>query len=447
MRALLINPYIYDFAAYNFWSAPLGLLYVGSVLRKNTIDIQLIDCLRVVEKKRKVDGRAPFIKEKADMPCSLKDVKKRFRRYGISKETFAQELAAIEAPDLILITSIMTYWYSGTKDVLEIARTIFPQSKIVIGGIYPSLCFEHSLKEMKKADLIVRHIEINRFYNFVEEAFSISLPFKPSMYDLDALPYPCFDLYGSIPFIPLLTSYGCAYKCTYCATPYMHPRVVRRSSESVLNEIKHWYDRGVTSYVIYDDNFLYKKDLYAKPLLRDIARLPFSVSIYNPNAINAALIDEEVANLLFLAGFKDIRIGFETINPIVQKETGGKVDANIFESAIRHLFAAGFSADSISTYVLAGLPFQPWEDVKNVIDYLTDLGTKIHIAEYTPIPHTPMFDKFSIFARFPIVKEPLYQNNALHPFAWEGFTDNDLAFLKRYARGKTVDGNNNKKGA
>ncbi|MCX7966084.1 MAG: hypothetical protein N2596_05620, partial [Syntrophorhabdaceae bacterium] len=75
-RALLINPYIYDFAAYSFWSAPLGLLYMGSILRKNGFEIHLIDCLQVKESKRKEDGRGPFIKEKIKMPPHLKGIKK-----------------------------------------------------------------------------------------------------------------------------------------------------------------------------------------------------------------------------------------------------------------------------------------------------------------------------------------------------------------------------------
>ncbi|HBA53618.1 MAG TPA: hypothetical protein DCZ04_03945, partial [Syntrophorhabdus aromaticivorans] len=64
VKALLINPYIYDFAAYSFWSSPLGLLYMGSVLRRNGFDIELVDCMEVVEGKRKADGRGPFVKEK-----------------------------------------------------------------------------------------------------------------------------------------------------------------------------------------------------------------------------------------------------------------------------------------------------------------------------------------------------------------------------------------------
>ncbi|MCX5817858.1 MAG: radical SAM protein [Proteobacteria bacterium] len=341
-----------------------------------------------------------------------------------------------ESPDLILITSIMTYWYAGAKDALEIARKRFPSSKIVLGGIYPSLCYEHAKAAMEGADLIVKNNEAEQFYRFVEGEFGVTLSFKPSMYDFDALPYPCFDLYDKIHFIPLLTSYGCVYRCTFCATPYMHPGIVRRSAGSVINEIVYWHDRSVEKYVLYDDNFLYRPGIYAKPLLRGIIKLPFPINIYNPNAINASLIDDELANLLLVAGFKEVRIGLEAINPDIQKSLGGKVNQSIFEKAVSFLLNAGFTHDSIGAYILAGLPFQRWEDVKTAIDYLAGLGVNTHIAEYTPIPHTPLFEEFYPLARYPIADDPIYQNNALSPFAWEGFTDENLLFLKQYAREK-----------
>ncbi|MCX5812067.1 MAG: radical SAM protein [Proteobacteria bacterium] len=439
LKALLINPYIYDFSAYSYWSTPLGLLYLGSVLRKNGMEIKLIDCLRVEENKRKEDGRAPFIKERVNKPQPLKGIRKRLKRYGISKEVLIKELSSVESPDLILITSIMTYWYAGAKEVSDATRNLFPGAKIVIGGIYPSLCYEHALKAMTSADLIVKNNEINSFYGFIEKELTTALSYKPDMYDLDNLPYPCFDLYYHIPFVPLLTSYGCTYKCTYCATPYMHPNIVRRKPESTADEILFWHNYGLNSFVIYDDNFLFNKELFAKPLLRHIIELPFPVKIYNPNALNAALVDEELAFLLLGAGFKDIRIGLETVNPLIQKSTGGKVNPRTFENALSCLIKAGFPASTISIYMLAGLPFQKWEDVKTTIDYITDFGVRAHIAEYTPIPHTSMFDEFKSFARYPLTDDPAYQNNALFPFAWQGFTENDLMFLKQYAREKNAN--------
>lgn len=411
---------------------------MGSVLRQNGMEINLIDCMRVVEGKRKSDGRAPFVKECVISPPALKHLRKRFKRYGISREVLMAEFSRLETPDIILITSIMTYWYPGVKEAVSAAREAFPLSKIIVGGIYPSLCPDHAARTLAEADLIVGNRETERLYCFIEETFNETLPYKPSLYDLDNIPYPCYDLYNGIPFVPMLTSYGCIYRCTYCATPYMHPNIVRRRQESVVKEINYWHERGVNRYVLYDDNFLYRSELYAKPLLGQIASLPFPVDIYNPNALNGALIDEELALLLRAAGFKEVRIGLESADPLVQKLTGGKVSLKGFKMAVEALFNSGFKRSEIVAYILAGLPNQRWEDVKRSIDYVLGLGIQPYIAEYTPIPHTQLFDEFNNFARFPINEDPIYQNNVLFPFAWDGFTENNLAFLKFYARGKKV---------
>ena len=440
MKVLLINPSIYDFAAYSFWSSPLGLLYIGSILRKNGAELTLVDCMRVVETKRKADGRAPFVKEKVLKPEALKGVRRHYRRYGISRETLSGELSCIDRPDLVLITSIMTYWYPGTKEAVEAAREVFPGSRIVVGGIYPSLCDEQARQQLRMADLIVKHNEMETFYRFVDDALSTTLTFRPSIYELDILPYPCYDLCDDIPFVPLLTSLGCTYRCTYCATPYMHPAIVRRSPFSVLEEIKHWHGHGVKRFVIYDDNFLHEKERYTKPLLRGIAELPFRIDIFNPNAVNAALIDEELAELFCSSGFRELRIGLETTDPETQRSTGGKVSSRVFEKALAILRDAGFDMGTVSVYILAGLPFQKWEMVKGAIDFLFALGVRPYLAEYTPIPHTEMFEKYCRFARYPITQDALYQNNALLPFAWEGFTEKDLRYLKQYVREKRSPG-------
>lgn len=44
-KVLIINPWIYDFAAYDYWLKPLGLLYLASYLRKNNVEVMFLDCL------------------------------------------------------------------------------------------------------------------------------------------------------------------------------------------------------------------------------------------------------------------------------------------------------------------------------------------------------------------------------------------------------------------
>ena len=431
---LAVNPYIYDFAAYNFWSSPLGLLYVSSILRQNGLPVEVIDCMQVREDKRKPDGRGPFIKEKVPKPEALKAISKRFRRYGMSPGEFTRILEKREAPDLVLITSIMTYWYRGAVEISELVRQAYPRAKIVVGGIYPTLCYDEARLNFTAADLIVPSNDIDAFYRFIEDKLNFTLSFKPMLNDLDILPYPAHDLLGTIPFVPLLTSLGCAFRCTYCATSFMYPLMTRRSPGSVLGEIIYWHGRGVKCFVIYDDSFLYSARNFAKPLLRKVADLPYNIDIYNPNAVNAAFIDDEIAELFVRSGFREVRIGLESVDPKVQSATGGKVTGAIFERAIRTLKRAGYSREQLSVYILAGLPGQAWQDVKNAIDYLRSLDVTPYIAEYTPIPHTPMYDQFKDVARFPVAADAIYQNNALFPYAWKGFTEEDLNHLKRYIK-------------
>ena len=67
---LLINPWITDFAAYNFWIKPLGLLSIASLLRKNGFQITLIDCIDFSIKTEKY-GDGKFFKTKIEKPVLL----------------------------------------------------------------------------------------------------------------------------------------------------------------------------------------------------------------------------------------------------------------------------------------------------------------------------------------------------------------------------------------
>ncbi len=434
LQVLLINPYIYDVSAYSFWSAPLGLLQIGGILRENGMQVSLLDCLKEEDARRKDDGRAPFVKERVETPLPLRTAGKRFKRYGLSPEEVERRLSGISPPDLVLVTCIMTYWYQGAEEIVRLVRRLFPLTKIVVGGIYVSLCEDHARLHLGEADLVVRNGDMGRFYAFLEETFSCQIAFAPQQTDLDAFPFPAFDLYDRRYFVPLLTSLGCVYKCTYCATPYLYPRHVRKEPAGVLREISHWCTRGISRFALYDDNFLFRAREFAKPLLAGISRLPFDVSLYNQNALNASLIDEEIAPLLASAHFREVRLGLETIDASTQKATGGKVTTRAFETAVDLLSRAGFPRRAIRAYVLAGLPLQRHEDVRRTIDYASDLGISVTLNAYTPIPHTEMFEKYQTLARYPIADEPLFQNNALFPFAWEGFTEEHLNELKLYVR-------------
>ena len=185
----------------------------------------------------------------------MSGIKRTYSRYGIDPQWFRQDLAALTPPDLILVTSIMTYWYPGVMETIAHIKDIFPDTPVVLGGIYARLYPEHARAHSGAdevalddgrglPDIIARHT-----------GFEISPKFD--WHDLDAHPYPAFDLQHHINYIPLLTGRGCPYDCAYCAAKFLEPAMVRRSPQKVIDEIEYWHRRhGVVDYAFYDDALL-----------------------------------------------------------------------------------------------------------------------------------------------------------------------------------------------
>ena len=117
VRILLVNPWIHDFAAYDVWAKPLGLLTLGAILRDHGYRVNYVDCLdRFHPRTRPGDplarcGRGPFLKETLPPPEPLAHIGRNWSRYGIPPEWLREDLARLPEPDLILVTSLMTYWY------------------------------------------------------------------------------------------------------------------------------------------------------------------------------------------------------------------------------------------------------------------------------------------------------------------------------------------------
>ena len=98
---LCVNPWIHDFAAFDFWARPIGLLYLAAILREKEYDISFIDCLdrfhplEKVPVKVKWDGRGPYRKTRIKPPEGLEKVTKKFSRYGIKPEWFEPSLEMV----------------------------------------------------------------------------------------------------------------------------------------------------------------------------------------------------------------------------------------------------------------------------------------------------------------------------------------------------------------
>ena len=436
---LLINPWIHDFAAYDFWAKPLGLLTIAGILRAHGITVSYLDCLnRFHPRSAKSDpwaryGRGPYLKTRILKPAGLHDVPRHYSRYGIKPQWFQADLLNLTQPDLVLVTSLMTYWYPGVQETIANIRSVFPQTPIVLGGIYARLCHDHA-RSYSGADHVAAEPAENSLLSLVQKftGFSTRLAFDPT--ELDAYPYPAFDLQATINYIPLLTTRGCPFDCAYCASRFLEPRRLMRSPESVIEEIKYWHrSHRISDFVLYDDAFLVDAKRHAIPILEGISSSGLNIRFHTPNALHIREINAMTARLMYKAGFKTLRLGLETAEFDQRQALDKKVTETEFKRAANCLIEAGFQKDQIGAYLLVGLPDQKISSVEQSIKTVIDSDITPVPAYYTPIPHTALWPKAVAASRYDIIDDPIYTNNAVMPCNRKPFSWQMIARLKELA--------------
>jgi radical SAM superfamily enzyme YgiQ (UPF0313 family) len=454
---LLINPPVYDFAAYDLWSKPLGLLYLSTILKNQNTEISFLDYMdrySPLMPKENVSretfhnsyGCGHYLKKEIAKPKALKNIPRKFSRYGLPEELAKEFLKSLKKPDLIIITSIMTYWYMGIFEVIDTIIEIFPKTPIALGGIYASLCREHFLDKIKKdykEKIKVFCIENNKIS---KEDLSVSRETLPiflikgnlsnldivfhtvfgkakikssalssvqnQKYDFSQYPAPDFSYYNK-KYAVLRMSMGCPFRCVYCAQNIIcGDNFIAKHPNIIFNEILDFARSGIKNIVFYDDALLYQSNLYIKPLLKMIIKNNLDIKIHTPNGLHVNFLDLELAELMKKAGFIMPRFSLETSDPDLQKNTGGKVNNSGFEKAVEILKKAGFAKGEFIIYLLMGIKGQSLQEVEKTIRYVNDLGGIISLSEYSVIPQTKDFE--NIDKKF--ILEPLYHNKSIYPF-------------------------------
>lgn len=433
--ALLITPWIYDFAAYDLWSKPLGLLYIGALLRNHGFNVSLVNCLdrynpdllrfQGIENPKSTEyDCGKFYKEIIEKPKILEHVPRRYGRYGVTLDIFRRTLARLEKPSLILVTSGMTYWYPGVFDAIRELRAFFPNVPIILGGTYATLCYDHAVK-LSGADLVIK----GEGESQIAELIGFDAPT-----DIDDYPYPAYDLLTSKNSLAILTSRGCPMGCSYCASKLIFTRFRQRNPTKVVDEIEFYIRTfGTKNFAIYDDALLVNRDKHIMVILDEIIRRKLKAFFHTPNGLHASMINKELAKMMFKAGFKTIRLGFETSNDERQRRMGYKVNSDTLRSAIESLKEAGYKPRDIGVYVLIGLPGQPLQEMLDSVEYVHKCRVMVKLAVYSPIPGTPEW-KLSVERReIEPDSDPLLHNDSIYPIRSEGITYNDIQEVKALA--------------
>lgn len=436
-EVLLVNPWIHDFAAYDLWARPLGLLILASRLRAAGWEPRLLDCLDpdhpdMEPVKVKQHAQGSFHRTVIPKPDSLAQFPRNYCRYGVNRGIINKDLQSTPRPAAILVTSFMTYWYSGVQETIQAVREAFPSVPVLLGGIYASLMPDHARKHCRPDAVVTGPGEFSVFRSLYTHT-GIDRGRDAQAPEMDFT--PALDLMRRVRFLPLITTRGCPYRCAYCASCKIVPFFVRRSPKDLARDIVSALDRySIRDIALYDDAFLVDSAAHALPLLQAIAENVPEARWHAPNGLHAAAITPEVAKAMKAAGFQTVRLGYETASDGFHERTGGKTTLNRFVSAVRNLKDAGFSREQIGAYVLVGRPRQTTDQIEQDVDTVLEAGALPKLAEYSPIPGTRMWSEALEAARFPIEREPLFHNCTLLPCAGPGVDSRFLGSLRKRIR-------------
>jgi radical SAM superfamily enzyme YgiQ (UPF0313 family) len=420
-KILMVNPPIYDFAAYDFWLKPYGLISLAGYLRGKA-DFRLFDYLDRLHpytaEQREFEsdpwGRGRFYCERIPNPACLSDIPRYFRRFGLPRSMFEDFLREEGPFDFALVQTMMTYWYPGIQEAIEDLRRVWPAARIILGGNYVTLCESHAHR--LGADLLVTGMNLEPMWKYLDLTPDLNQPVL-------------WDAYEKLNVGVLKLTEGCPFNCTYCCVSKVYGTFKARSLERSLTGLGLLARMGAGNVAFYDDALLFQAEKVLIPFLEEVLKQDIRVNFHTPNALNSRFISRPLAELLVQAGFKTFYLGFESASPIWQNRTGAKVSADELAKAVQNLTAAGAQPSSITAYQLLGHPDTDIQQLEHSMRFAHSLGIRGMLADFSPIPGTPDGDRCSQWVD---MNEPLLHNKSAFPIITLGFEQtNRLKDLQR----------------
>ncbi len=337
-----------------------------------------------------------------------------YYHFGASFDALAEEVVR-EKPDMVGISSLFSPYY---REVFRCADEIKERLSvpILVGGSHASALPEMVLKH-PSIDFIIRGEGERPLVEFLQawlqgkDLYHVpNLGFKQNgivifnpvlaPFSIEELPLP--DLsdfpiekyrFKSNPLCFIVTSRGCPYHCAFCSVQLTFGnRYRKRSTESILHEIKHRFYEGYRVFDFEDDNLTFDID-GMKSLCRQLFETFSSgeIQFQAMNGISFHNLDGELLHLMKLAGFTHLNLSLVSVDPMIHKNTQRPFNVEKYQEVVYEAVKLGFS---IVSYQILGLPGENVQTMIETLLFNARLPVLLGASPFYLCPESPIAKQF-----------------------------------------------------
>ena len=385
MKITLIQPYFPTHIA----APPLGLGYLAGYLRSYGHKVELFD-------------------------CAAKE---------ITTEKLVEALKKGK-PNLIGIT-VFTMFYPEARETIREVKKI-TSVPVVIGGPHVSALPRFSLEDTEADFAVVGEgektlLELVTMIEKEKREFTAvkGLVFKtktgkiienkrrPLIKNLDSLPLPAWDLiepqkyppaphgafYKRFPIAPIITTRGCPYNCSFCASKITWEQKLRfRSPQAVVDEIELLVKKfGVKEFHFEDDNFTASRE-HAMAVCQEIIKRNLDIVWACPNGVRIDRLDEELLKTMKKSGCYLLAFGIESSSQEILDRANKDLDLKLTPKVLKMVKKVGIQTWG---FFIIGLPGETRKTIQETISFAKKLPLdRAQFCKFTPLPGTIIFEEW-----------------------------------------------------
>src|SRR5271157_382208 len=391
--------------------------HLAGALTRGGREIQVIDCFGLDPNERRIAGE--------------------FMLMGVTEEWAVNHLSENVAVCHIYCRTVAEF--VAVERLIELLKKTRPHIKICLFEnvhAVTSYSLRHLATEFlhKGADCIImgdpedRVLDItHRLENGIaldgidgiayrERDNTIVRPVKELVSDLDALPLPAWEKFplqgywragfAHAPcvrgerFLPILTSQGCPYHCTFCIAPEVNPKWRARSASNVVDEIEHFYRTlGVTDFHVSDLNPTVSEKR-TREICQEIIsrRLPVTWKLAQGTKIET-IKSEETLELMARSGCRFVSFSPESGSQRLLKIMNKPFDHEHGLRMVRKMNVLGIRTQAV---FLGGVPGEERADRDQSVQYAKKLiragVDEISLVIFAPLPGAKLSSAMNDYA-------------------------------------------------